>query len=87
MHGKEEALSLDLAKNDFLYRIQRDSPIVYASVLYEDIIPVGDRPESSRILSRLRRVLKWDDNWTTSTVRRSLMVLFKALLTNSGHTL
>lgn len=71
MHRKEEVLSLDLEENDFLYRIQRESRIVYVSVLHEDIIPVGERTDSLRILSKLRGVPKWDENWTTLTVRRS----------------
>jgi hypothetical protein len=71
MHGIEEVLSLDLEKNDFLYRIQRESRIVYVSVLHDDIIPVGERTDSLRILSKLKGVPKWDENWTTLTIRRS----------------
>lgn len=67
----EEVLSLDLEKDDFLYRIRRDSRIVYVSVLHEDIIPRNDRTESSQILSKLRGVPRWDEHWTTLTVRKS----------------
>ncbi|KAJ5093214.1 hypothetical protein N7456_009075 [Penicillium angulare] len=70
MHGMEEVLSLDLMENDFLYRIRRDSRIVYVSVLHADIVPAGERTDSFRILSHLRVVPKWDDHWTTLTVRK-----------------
>lgn len=67
----EEVLSLDLEENDFLYRIRKRSRIVYVSVLHEDIIPKDCRTDSSRVLSKLRKVPKWDEHWTTLTVRKS----------------
>lgn len=67
----KEVLSLDLEKNDFLYRMRRASRMINVSVLHEDIIPVEHRTESARMLSKLRDVLKWDETWTTLTVRRT----------------
>ncbi|KAB8254064.1 hypothetical protein BDV32DRAFT_143210 [Aspergillus pseudonomiae] len=52
----EEILSLDLEEDDFLYRIRRNSRIV----LY-----------SYRVLSKLRKILRWEEEWNTLTVRRS----------------
>ncbi|WEW61601.1 hypothetical protein PRK78_007092 [Emydomyces testavorans] len=67
---KEKVLSLDLESHDFLYRIQRDSRIVYVSILHEDIVPPDCRTDSFRILAHLRAVPKWDQDWTTLTVRK-----------------
>ncbi|KAJ5272647.1 hypothetical protein N7478_007772 [Penicillium angulare] len=72
MHGKEAVLSFDLEENDFLYRVRRDSRIVHVSVLHGDIILPRERTESSLILSHLRGVPKWYENWTTLTVRKGL---------------
>lgn len=71
MREKEEVLSLDLEENDFLYRIRRESRIVYVSVLHGDIIPSGQRTDGFRILSNLRAVPNWNGDWTTLTVRKT----------------
>ncbi|PLB43301.1 hypothetical protein P170DRAFT_441735 [Aspergillus steynii IBT 23096] len=67
----EEVLSLDLEENDYLYRIKRDNRIVYVSILDGDLIPPDSRTDSFPILSHLRKLPKWDEEWTTLTVRRA----------------
>lgn len=71
MKINEEVLSLDIDEGDFLYRIRRDSRIAYVSVLHGDIIPQDHRNESFGILSNLRKVPRWNEHWTTLTVRKS----------------
>jgi len=71
MCEKEAVLSLDLEDDDFLYRIQRESRIVYVSVLHGDIIPSEHRTDGSRILPKLRVVPNWNGGWTTLTVRKT----------------
>ncbi|KAI9371224.1 hypothetical protein BJX61DRAFT_534977 [Aspergillus egyptiacus] len=68
---KEKVLSLDLAANDFLYRIRRDKRVVYVSVLDGDIIPPDFRTDSYRILQKLRSVPRWNEEWKTSTIRKT----------------
>lgn len=80
MREKEEVLSLDLEDNDFLYRIRRDSRIVYVSVLHGDIIPPEERTDGSRILSNLRAVPNWNRYWTTLTVRKNLKGVIETTL-------
>lgn len=69
MKPNEEVLSPDLEGNDYLYRIRRDSRIVYVSVFHGDIIPQDHRNESFRILSNLSKVPRCNEQWTTFTVR------------------
>jgi hypothetical protein len=66
----EEVLSLDLEDNDYLYRIRRSKRVVYVWVLHADIIPLDDRTDSSRILSSLRSIPKWNKQWKTLTVTK-----------------
>lgn len=66
---KKEVLSLDLLENDYLYRIKRNTRIVYVSVLDGDIVPLDCRSDSFRILSKLRKVPRWEEEWKTLTVR------------------
>ncbi|KAA8642594.1 uncharacterized protein ATNIH1004_011539 [Aspergillus tanneri] len=69
--NNEELLSLDLEENDFLYRIRRNSRIVYVSILDEDILPPDCRTDGYRVISKLRKIPRWEDKWKTLTVRRS----------------
>lgn len=71
MGSQEKVLSIDLEENDFLYRIRRDSRVVYVSVLHGDIIPPDCRTDGSRILSQLRNVPRWEEEWMTLTVRKT----------------
>ncbi|RAL13241.1 uncharacterized protein BO97DRAFT_433945 [Aspergillus homomorphus CBS 101889] len=66
----EEVLSLDLEKDDYLYRIRKKNRIVYVHVLNGDAIPPDYRTDSYRILLHLRKVPRWEEEWTTLTVRR-----------------
>ncbi|KAE8396860.1 hypothetical protein BDV37DRAFT_90820 [Aspergillus pseudonomiae] len=68
---EEELLSLDLEENDFLYRIRRNSRIVYVSVLDGNILPPDCRTDSYRVLSKLRKIPRWEEDWETLTIRRS----------------
>ncbi|PYH85150.1 hypothetical protein BO82DRAFT_372010 [Aspergillus uvarum CBS 121591] len=65
----EQVLSLDLEENDFLYRVRKKNRVVYVWVLGEGIIPPDYRTDSYRILLYLRRVPRWEEEWTTLTVR------------------
>ncbi|KAB8202443.1 hypothetical protein BDV34DRAFT_236916 [Aspergillus parasiticus] len=68
---KEEVLSLDLEENDFLYRIRRDSRIVYVSILDGDILPPDYRTDGFLVLAKLQNIPKWNDKWKTLTVRNT----------------
>jgi serine/threonine protein kinase len=63
-------LSLDLEENDYLYRIRKNSRIVYVSVLDGDIFPRDCRTDGDRVLSKLREIPEWEEEWKTLTVRR-----------------
>ncbi|KAB8223506.1 hypothetical protein BDV33DRAFT_188871 [Aspergillus novoparasiticus] len=67
----EEVLSLDLEEDDFLYRIRRNSRIVYVSILDGDILPPDYRTDSFLVLAKLQNIPKWDDKWKTLTVRNT----------------
>jgi serine/threonine protein kinase len=67
----EEVLSLDLKDNDYLYRIRRGKRVVYIWVLYADIVPLDDRIDGSRILSNLRSIPKWNEQWKMLIVTKS----------------
>ncbi|KAE8327672.1 hypothetical protein BDV39DRAFT_192615 [Aspergillus sergii] len=67
----EEVLSLDLEENDFLYRIRRDSRIVYVSILDGDILPPDYRTDGFLVLAKLQNIPKWNDKWKTLTVRNT----------------
>jgi hypothetical protein len=43
---------------------------VYVSVLDGDIVPPGCRTDGDRVLSKLRKIPKWEEQWKTLTVRR-----------------
>lgn len=64
----EEVLSIDLGDSDDLYRIRRGKRIVYISIQALSIIPLQDKTESSKTLTHLRKVPKWDQDWQTLTV-------------------
>ncbi|RAK82277.1 uncharacterized protein BO72DRAFT_443720 [Aspergillus fijiensis CBS 313.89] len=66
----EEVLCLDLEENDYLYRIRKGNRIVYARIFDGDVIPPDYRTDSYRILLHLRKVPRWEEEWTTITVRR-----------------
>jgi hypothetical protein len=68
---EEEILSLDLERNDLLYRIRRGPRIVYVNVLHEDIIPWECQTKPSRIRKKLRLVPRWNEEWTTLTVQKT----------------
>ncbi|KAB8269430.1 hypothetical protein BDV30DRAFT_229861 [Aspergillus minisclerotigenes] len=68
---KEEVLSLDLEENDFLYRIRRNSRIVYVSVLDAGILPPDYRTDGFLVLAKLQNIPKWNDKWKTLTVRNT----------------
>ncbi|KAI1919881.1 hypothetical protein LOZ65_004273 [Ophidiomyces ophidiicola] len=65
----EEFLSLDLAENDYLYRVRKGSRIVYISIFDGSIIP-DEYKTSFCLLKTLRKLPKWDEEWKTLTVRR-----------------
>ncbi|KAI1909784.1 hypothetical protein LOZ39_004648 [Ophidiomyces ophidiicola] len=65
----EEFLSLDLAENDYLYRVRRGPRIVYISILDGSIIP-DEYKTGFCLLKTLRRLPEWDEEWKTLTVRR-----------------
>ncbi|PIG79091.1 hypothetical protein AARAC_008029 [Aspergillus arachidicola] len=67
----EDVLSLDLEENDFLYRIRRDSRIVYVSILDGDIVPPEYRTDGFLVLAKLQKIPKWNDKWKTLTVRNT----------------
>ncbi|OOO05636.1 RIO-like kinase [Aspergillus oryzae] len=67
----EEVLSLDLEENDFLYRIRRNSRIVYVSVLDGGILPPDYRTDGFLVLAKLQNIPKWNDKWKTLTVRNT----------------
>lgn len=71
MRETEEVLSLDLEDNDYLYRIRRGKRVVYVSVLHADIIPLDHRTDGPRILSNLRCLPEWNEEWKTLTVTKS----------------
>ncbi|KFY30766.1 hypothetical protein V493_01676 [Pseudogymnoascus sp. VKM F-4281 (FW-2241)] len=71
MRETEEVLSLDLEDNDYLYRIRRGKRVVYVSVLHADIIPLDHRTDGPRILSCLRCLPEWNEEWKTLTVTKS----------------
>ncbi|PKX90707.1 uncharacterized protein P174DRAFT_462885 [Aspergillus novofumigatus IBT 16806] len=56
---KQEVLSLDLEESHYLYRIRRNSRVVYVSILDGDIIPRDCRTDDDR----------WGEEWKTLTVR------------------
>ncbi|RDW79335.1 uncharacterized protein DSM5745_06187 [Aspergillus mulundensis] len=66
----DEVLSLDLEENDFLYRIRKNSRIVYVSILDGGLLPPDSRTDSGRVLSKLRHLPRWEEEWRTLTVRR-----------------
>ncbi|KAF1955684.1 hypothetical protein CC80DRAFT_593898 [Byssothecium circinans] len=68
MRGPVEVLSLDLEDEDYLYRIRRDTQIVYVSVQHTPFIPPTDRTDGSRVLARLRSLPAWNGRWSTLTV-------------------
>jgi predicted Ser/Thr protein kinase len=63
-------LSLDLEESDYLYRIRRNSRVVYVSILDGDIIPRDCRTDGDRVLPKLRKIPEWEEEWKTLTVRR-----------------
>lgn len=64
-------LDVDVEENDYLYRVQKGSRIVYVSVLHRVIVPQEDRTDVFRIFKHLRRLPKWNENWTTLIVRKA----------------
>jgi hypothetical protein len=70
--GLKEVLSLDLEENDFLYRIRKNSRIVYVSVLDGGVLPPDYRTDGDRVLSKLRNLPNWEEDWRTLTVRRGV---------------
>ncbi|KAE8412289.1 hypothetical protein BDV36DRAFT_305011 [Aspergillus pseudocaelatus] len=66
-----EVLSLDLEENDFLYRIRRNSRIVYVSILDGGILPPDYRTDGYLVLAKLQNIPKWNDEWKTLTVRNT----------------
>lgn len=71
MDEREEVLSLDLEESDYLYRIRRGKRVVYVSVLHDDIVPPDHLTDGSRILSHLRQLPGWDEEWRTLTARQT----------------
>lgn len=68
---KQILLDFDIEENEYLYRIQRGSRIVYVFVLHTDIVPRQHRTDARFIVKHLRCVPKWNEQWTTLTVRRN----------------
>ena len=66
----EEVLSIDLGDFDDLYRVRRGKRILYLSIRAPSVIPYEDRTESGKILSHLRKLPKWDQDWQTLTVAK-----------------
>ncbi len=66
----EEVLSIDLGDKDDLYRICRGKRVVYVSIQAPSIIPPQDKTESSKALTHMRKVPKWDQDWQTLTVAK-----------------
>jgi len=70
LESHEEVLSIDLEDENDLYRIRRGRRIVYVSVLAPSIITREDKTESCKILSNLRQIPEWYEDWQTLTVSK-----------------
>lgn len=69
----EELLSLDLEDHEYVYRIRRDSRIVYISV-HPDVIASADRfdrTDGSSVLKHLRNLPDWNSQWSTLLVSKT----------------
>lgn len=73
MDKNDKVLTVEVWHNEFHYRIRRGSRVVYVSVFHKDIIPgeMFERTENRAILSHLRLVPKWNEEWTSLTVYKT----------------
>lgn len=69
--NKGEIAAPYLEQNDFLYRIRWNKRVSYVWVLDGDIVPEDWRTENYRVLSRLRKVPRWREEWQTITIRKT----------------
>ena len=66
----QEVLSVDLEDRDDLYRIRRGRRVVYISILAPSIIPREDKTNSHEVISNLRKLPEWNQDWQTLTVAK-----------------